>query len=393
MKKSILLTFAICLIMLSGCGLSGTSDNTQSSKVTSSTSDVSTTATETTTTTTPVTTTSTPSETTATETTTVAESESTTTTPSETEEPEEESKVVTRPAVTESEAGNTQSTSFIKILSPKNDAILYAEPIYVEGSTSTDCDKIVAAAKNEEYNIDDVYTLQQYKRGDSTFKYGIKHDWDNLDVGKNTYSFTAYCDGGNQKATVDLFFEAGGGVEMGKPVIYLYPKQEQKVFVLPKPEGGITVSEPALGNGWNVTAYPDGKIVDQSKKVWPYLFWEGYSNIETPKEGFLVHQNELDNFFNEKLSYLGLVKKEIEDFKEYWLEQLNEDKYYFISFISQTELDEHAPIIVKPKPDTVIRVYFDYKAVDSSFTFTEQKLKKGPKRNGFTMTEWGGNLH
>ena len=297
------------------------------------------------------------------------------------------------PTTTKSNTSSTKSSSFIQILSPKNDAIFYEEPLFVTGKTSTDCDKIVAVAKNTEYKINNSYTLQQYKLGDSTFKYGIKHDWDNLDVGKNTYTLTAHCNGGKQEATVNIFYEASGGVEMGKPVVYLYPEKEQKVFVLPKPEGGVTISEPALGDGWNVTAYPDGTIVDQSKKVWPYLFWEGYSNLTTPKEGFLVHQNDLNKFFDKKLSHLGLITKEIKDFKEYWLEQLNEKKYYFISFISQAELDEHAPILVEPKPDTVIRVFFDYKAADAPFAFVEQKLEKGPQRNGFTMTEWGGRLY
>lgn len=296
------------------------------------------------------------------------------------------------PVVTQDDANDTPS-SFIQILTPENNAIIYEEPFYVSGETSTDCNKIVATAKNEEYKINDVYTLQNYKRGNNTFKYGIKHAWNNLDVGKNTYTFTAHCDGGNRVATINLFFEAGGGVEMGKPVIYLYPKQEQEVFVLPKPEGGVTISEPALGDGWSVTAYPDGTIADQAGTVWPYLFWEGYSDLETPKEGFLVYQDELNKFFDEKLAHLGLIKKEIKDFKEYWLKQLNEEKYYFISFISQTELDKHAPILVKPKPDTVIRVFFDYKVSDTSFTFIEQKLKKGSERNGFTMTEWGGRLY
>ena len=288
---------------------------------------------------------------------------------------------------------DTNQASYIQISSPKNDAIFYEEPFFVTGTTSTNCDKVVARAVNKDYEINNAYTLTKYKRGDSTFKYGIKHEWKNLDVGKNTYTLTAHCDTGNKSATVNLFYEASGGVEMGKPVVYLYPTEKQEVFVLPKPEGGITVSEPELGDGWNVTAHPDGKIVDQNRKVWPYLFWEGYSDLTTPKEGFLVHKNELNRFFNAKLSHLGLITKEIEDFKEYWLEQLNEDKYYFISFISQAELDAHAPIVVEPKPETVIRVFFDYKTVDAGYRYTEQKLEKGPARDGFTMTEWGGRLY
>ncbi len=305
---------------------------------------------------------------------------------SDAKEDTKDEKVVEKPTT-------TSKTSFISISSPKNNAIFYAEPFFISGKTSTDCDKVVAVAKNTAYKLNNSYTLQKYTRGDSTFKYGIKHEWKNLDVGKNTYTLTAHCDGGLKKTSINLFYEAGGGVEMGKPVVYLYPEREQEVFVLPQPEGGVTISEPELNDGWHVTAYPDGTIVDSNRKVWPYLFWEGYSDLETPKEGFLVHQNDLNRFFDTKLARLGLIKKEIADFKEYWLEQLNEDKHYFISFISQAELDKHAPIVVEPKPDTVIRVFFDYKTVDASFDFVKQRLKKGPQRNGFTMTEWGGRLY
>jgi len=283
--------------------------------------------------------------------------------------------------------------SFIRITSPENDALLYEEPFYIQGETSPTCDTMTVTATNTEYNINDVYTLTDYHRGSTTFKYGVQHSWKNLDVGNNSYSFSAKCDDGNKTQSINIFFSAGGGVEMGKPVIYLYPQKEQKVFVSPKPEGGITISEPALGNGWNVTAFPDGTIVDRSGVTWPYLFWEGYSNIKADSEGFLVRKNDLGRFFDENLSYLGLNSKEITDFKEYWLAKLNEDKYYYISFVPQEELDRHAPILVEPKPDTVIRVFFDYRVSDAPFAYTQQVLNKGPERSGFTMIEWGGRLY
>lgn len=294
-----------------------------------------------------------------------------------------------------------KSTSFIKITSPKNEAILHEEPVTVSGSISKDCDKIVARAEYvgaapgsaDATTVLDEYTLKAYKRGDSTFKYGAKIGWNNLKLGENIFTFTATCDGGTPTASVTVYFDAGVAAEMGKPVIYLYPTQEQKTFVLPKPENGVTVSEPALGNGWNVTAFPNGKIVDEAGKVWPYLFWEGFSNLETPKEGFLLHQDGLGAFFDEKLSLIGLNAQEITDFKDFWMKKLNEDKFYFISFVSQAELDKHAPLQVEPKPDTAIRVFFDYSTSDKPFAFTEQTLERGPARNGFTLVEWGGELH
>jgi len=307
------------------------------------------------------------------------------------------------------------NAAFIYVTSPKDGSMLYEEPFYVKGNTSGDCSKIVVTATNDAYGIKDVYTLQNYDLGDTTFKYGVKHEWKNLDVGMNIYKFKAYCGDVNPETTVTYYYDAGGGVEMGKPVIYLYPENEQEVYVNVEPEGGVTVSEPALGKvlvdggegaegnieafGWEVLAKPSGELMNLADgTLWSYLFWEGYSDVSVPSEGFVVEKDRLSGFFSEKLAYLGLNEKELKDFKEFWLQKLAEEngKYYLISFVPQSELDEHAPLTVYPVPDTVIRVYFDYKVLsnlDGVSGLSEQVLAKGPERKGFTLVEWGGSLY
>ena len=49
------------------------------------------------------------------------------------------------------------------------------------------------------------------------------------------------------------------------------------------------------------------------------------------------------------------------------------------------------PLIIKPTPDTVIRIQMDFKNLDKPIKVKEQKLLS-PKRNGFTVVEWGGSI-
>ena len=53
------------------------------------------------------------------------------------------------------------------------------------------------------------------------------------------------------------------------------------------------------------------------------------------------------------------------------------------------DLDAAAPLSITPKPDTIIRVFFDSKPLKAPETMKEQKLVPAA-RKGFTVTEWGG---
>ena len=48
------------------------------------------------------------------------------------------------------------------------------------------------------------------------------------------------------------------------------------------------------------------------------------------------------------------------------------------------------PLGIEPKPDTVIRVLMDWKALDEKIEVKEQKLEK-TERKGYTVVEWGGS--
>lgn len=182
--------------------------------------------------------------------------------------------------------------------------------------------------------------------------------------------------------------------ECGKPVIYLYPTKTTTVSVKVNPTGGFSKTEPSYDNGWRVLAEPNGDLYNYAdKKTYPYLFWEGYAlNYNIPKEGFVIARSEVKKFLEEKLAAQGLNAKESAEFIEFWWPRMQADPYYFVTFVPQSEFDKLAPLEVSPKPDTVIRVFMDYQALSAPIEVSEQKLS-APKRQGFTVVEWGGALH
>ena len=179
---------------------------------------------------------------------------------------------------------------------------------------------------------------------------------------------------------------------LAKPVIYLYPEKEMDVFVdVSVDNGEIFVTYPEKGDGWNVTARPDGKIIDKNGIMHSYLFWEAKSKIKFDlSEGFVVEGKNSVEFLQEKLSYLGMNQNEINEFIVYWLPYMIDNPYNLVSF-QWENYDEFAPLTVEPKPDSIQRVYMALKPLDKPIEIPVQQLEKF-ERTGFTVIEWGGSL-
>jgi hypothetical protein len=183
--------------------------------------------------------------------------------------------------------------------------------------------------------------------------------------------------------------------EMCKPVIYLYPREKAVLGVKVSPNGGFTKTEPAYNGGWQVEASPDGKLrnlVDGN--LYDSLLWEGIGlKYPVSKRGWVVGKDEIGQFLDEKLETLGLNEKEASDFKEYWLERLNEKPFYQISFLTRNQFDSLAPLEFYPlNPDTLIRIMMTARGLDNYQDIPLEILPKTPARNGFTAVEWGGTL-
>ena len=174
-----------------------------------------------------------------------------------------------------------------------------------------------------------------------------------------------------------------------KPVIYLYPEEETEVSVRLSLNGKLTCTYPAYGNGWTVTAQPDGTLTDAKGQTYNYLYWEGDSNAEYDlSQGFCVKGEDTAAFLEDALEKLGLTRREANEFIVYWLPLMEQNPYNIISFQTERYTDA-AKLEIEPAPDTLIRVFMAWQASEEFVELPAQSLT-APERKGFTAVEWGG---
>ena len=210
-------------------------------------------------------------------------------------------------------------------------------------------------------------------------------------------SFLAACDTHEKKGNHEVLDE--------KPVVYVYPEEEQGLtmtidvkgtldMVYPAPERQVQTEEGTRAS-WTITAAPDGTLTDASGRSYPYVFWEGPVRQDTPERGFIVAREDAVPFLEEKLGQLGLSDKEAADFITYWAPRIRANEYTFVSFdassyaqqVTYSFADEAGNQVV---PDTFIRVFMTIRAADANEVVTPQVFGPTPTRSGFTAVEWGG---
>ena len=175
-----------------------------------------------------------------------------------------------------------------------------------------------------------------------------------------------------------------------KPVIYLYPEEEMTVEVQLDFEGTLTSTYPAYNNGWKVIAQPDGTLTDpETGKEYYCLFWEGVAYDDyTITSGFVVAGQDKASFLEETLTQLGLTPREANEFIIYWLPRMEHNAWNLISFDTEMYL-ENAKLTITPAPDSMLRVFMTWKALDAPVEIAPQTLPTF-ERVGFTVVEWGG---
>ncbi len=178
--------------------------------------------------------------------------------------------------------------------------------------------------------------------------------------------------------------------DYAKPVIYLYPEEKTDVSVKLDLDGAITCAYPDYRDGWEITAYPDGTIVDKYDGGEYYcLYWEGKGAADWDmSEGFVVKAEDTADFLRSKLKEIGLTPRESNEFIIYWLPELQKNECNFITF--QTEAyEKNAGLEISPAPDSLLRVFMVYEPCSEDFSAEPQEFEPF-ERNGFTVVEWGG---
>lgn len=182
-------------------------------------------------------------------------------------------------------------------------------------------------------------------------------------------------------------------IRVEKPVIYLYPTEKMEISVKLNYLGKLMHSYPKYPkNGWKVIAEPNGTLWDHHGLEFYGLFWEGVpSKPLLPNDGFVIEGCNTAKFLEEKLAYLGLNRREANEFIMYWLPRMENNPYNLIHFSGDAYLKQ-AELLVTPVPQTFIRVMMLTKPLSSKIDFPLQNLSKLRRsRKGFTLVEWGGS--
>ena len=190
---------------------------------------------------------------------------------------------------------------------------------------------------------------------------------------------------------VTVYYEDGEIIAPAKPVIYLYPEVPTDVEVKLDFNGELYCTYPKYNDGWSVTAYPNGTIIDKTTgREYSYLFWDGFSDVEYDmSRGFVVKGEDTAEFLQSILAKMGLTPKEYNEFIVYWLPLMQNNPYNLIAF--QTDAyTENAKLTVTPTPDSVLRVFMTFKALGEPIE-VEEPIIYPFVREGFCLVEWGGS--
>ena len=175
-----------------------------------------------------------------------------------------------------------------------------------------------------------------------------------------------------------------------KPVIYLYPETAMEVSVGLDFDGTLTTTYPAYRDGWTVTAFPDGTLINHADgQEYSYLFWEGDSPANYDlSEGWCVPGDETAEFLQETLAEIGLTPREYNEFIVYWLPLMEDNPYNLITFQGDAYTDG-AKLSITPEPDSLLRIFMAWMPLDEPVEIEPPETQPF-EREGFTVVEWGG---
>ena len=179
--------------------------------------------------------------------------------------------------------------------------------------------------------------------------------------------------------------------EIDKPIIYIYPTETIDLRVKLVNDKNLTSTYPKYNNYWDIIVDVSGNIYDKkTNRNYYALYWEGIDNSKlNMSEGFVIKGEDTISFLEEKLEYLGLNEREINEFIIYWLPKMENNKYNFIRFKTLKEINDYMPLEFSEEPDTLIRVIMEFKPLSKKISVEKQTLIK-QERFGFTVVEWGG---
>lgn len=158
------------------------------------------------------------------------------------------------------------------------------------------------------------------------------------------------------------WYELQSFAEMCKPLVYYYSKNKEN--------NKLTLNL----NAWDYFT----KIIPNfsSNNTWDFVsenwkinvLWNNYDYLyyslltiwyKPNSDWWIVKWDDVVKFFEDKLTKINFNKKEKIDFIDFWKDNYENNKYYFISFKYKDQLDEIVKLDFFKKPDNEFRVLLD----------------------------------
>lgn len=196
--------------------------------------------------------------------------------------------------------------------------------------------------------------------------------------------------------------------EMCKPLIYIYGKDSQNMSVnlqtIENSQFTKLIPDFQETNTWNFSTKND-KVYFWNTS-YDYLYYAiKVPNYSHNKNGWIIQWSQAEKFFHEKLDYIGFNKQEKEDFIEYWKPKYEENKYYFVSFKFNQQLDTFVKLNFSETPDSIFRVLLDSYQIENKLSipsqfwyenatseFDNKILEIYTRTWKYDVFEWGGVL-
>lgn len=182
-----------------------------------------------------------------------------------------------------------------------------------------------------------------------------------------------------------------GGI--AKPVLYLYPKKTTKVTVTFEHPEYLETTYPKYTGNWEVKAHSNGDLYDNNGSYYYALYWDEKKVRDVDfSVGYYVEKSDAISFLEQKLSYIGLSRREANEFIMYWLPVLEKNEKSLVYFELTEERESYNKLNISPKPDSLLRLVIHIKKVDKKVNIPKQNLTKF-QRKGFVAVEWGGIVY
>ena len=242
----------------------------------------------------------------------------------------------------------------------------------------------------------DIYSYGNLKVGNInyglTYNNGALFQFDNPDANENDYNtgcIEVIYDSSTKTGETKTSYCGG----IAKPVLYLYPKKTTKVTITFEHPEYLETTYPKFIDKWEVKAHSNGDLYDNNGAYYYALYWdEKQVHSVDFSTGYYVEKDNAIEFLEKKLSYIGLSRREANEFIMYWLPVLEKNEKSLVYFELTEERESYNKLNISPKPDSLLRLVIHIKKINQKVNIPKQNLTKF-QRKGFVAVEWGGTVY